>query len=111
MAGQSTGCNMRNTRSAQSGRSSGLALLVVLVGEFKRAVAAEHRYHDLKRSRSTQPLADLPRLVFDEFYSLEGTAEPRRRDTSRSPRRVGRQLTSLARQAPMIATPSPTALP
>jgi hypothetical protein len=69
---------MRSTPNAQSGRSPGLALLVVLVAEFKRAVAAEQRYADLKRHNSTAPLAGLPRLVFDEFYVSIRTAEPRR---------------------------------
>lgn len=95
---------MHSTRNAQSSCSSGLALLEVIVGEFKRAVAAEQCYVDLKRSNSTEPIADLPRLVFDEFYSFEGTAEPRLCGPNRSPSRMGRQLTSHARQSPKIAT-------
>jgi len=95
---------MRTTRDAPSGSTSGLALLLVLAGELKRAVAAEQRYQDLKRSGATAPSADLPRLVFDEFYSLEETAEPRRRGINRSRWGVGRQSTSLARQVPMLAT-------
>jgi hypothetical protein len=75
---------MPSTRNAGSLRW-GLALLVVVAAEFERAVAAEQRYADLKRSNSTEPLPDLPRLVFDEFYALEGTggASPRHQPNER----------------------------
>ena len=94
---------MRSTANAESGLSSGLALLVVVAAELNRALAAEHCYATLKRSYSTEPLSDLPRLVLDEFYALEGTAGPRRRDTNRTARRVNCQSTSPARQTTMLA--------
>jgi hypothetical protein len=94
---------MRNTPNTESRLGSGWALLVVVAAEFKRALVAEQCYAALKRSNSTEPLSDLPRLVFDEFYAFEGTAGPRRRDTNRTPRRVNCQSTSSARQSTMLA--------
>ena len=93
---------MRDTANAESAFSSGLALLVVVAAEFKRALAAEQCYAALKRSNSKAPFFDLPRLVFDEFYAFEGTAWPRRSDTNRAARRVNCQSTSPARQTTML---------
>jgi hypothetical protein len=61
----------------QSGHWPGFGFVFIAFTEFRRAVAAEQRYEDLK-GRSTAALAregiaraDLPRRIFGEFYSLE----------------------------------------
>lgn len=74
---------MRSTRHPENVRGSGVALVVIVVAEFKRAIAANQRYEDLKCSGSTKLFADLPRLVFNEFYSFEGTTERRSRGSNR----------------------------
>jgi hypothetical protein len=53
-----------------------------MTAEFKRAIAADQHYEDLKRSGSAKLFAELPRVVFDEFYSFEGTTEPHSRQQS-----------------------------
>jgi hypothetical protein len=62
----------------QSGHWPGFGFVFIVFTEFRRAVAAEQRYEDLK-GRSTAALAregiaraDVPRRIFEEFYSLEG---------------------------------------
>jgi hypothetical protein len=63
-------------------RSAGLALVVGMLAELSRAVAAEQRYQDLKRTDATaftrrgRLPGDLPRLVFDEFYSFKVECVP-----------------------------------
>jgi hypothetical protein len=51
------------------------ALFAAILTESRRASAAAHRYEDLKRMAATARAgfgpADVPRRVFDEFYSLE----------------------------------------
>jgi hypothetical protein len=69
------------------------------VAEFKRAIAANQRYEDLKRSGSTKLFADLPRLVFNEFYSFEGTTERRSRGSNRVHWRGDSLPTSFARRS------------
>jgi hypothetical protein len=61
----------------QSGHWPGFGFVFIAFTEFRRAVAAEQRYEDLK-GRSTAALAregiaraDVPRRIFEEFYSLE----------------------------------------
>jgi hypothetical protein len=73
---------MRSTRNLAGVRSPGVGLAGIIVAEFKRAVAADQRYEDLKRSGSAKLFADLPRAVFDEFYSFEGTTEALSRQQS-----------------------------
>jgi len=99
MAAQGTSAeSMCSIRKVQSGRNAGLTLLVVIVAELKRAVAAEQRYEYLKHCGPTEPVTAPSRVVFDEFYSFEGTTEPRR-SANRSPWRVRRQSTSPARHS------------
>jgi hypothetical protein len=61
----------------QSGHWPGFGFVFIAFTEFRRAVAAEQRYEYLK-GRSTAALAregiaraDVPRRIFEEFYSLE----------------------------------------
>lgn len=67
------------------GRWSGLAWSSMVFAEFKRAVAAEQRYEKLRRldatalAREGASRADVPRMVFREFYALRRN-EPDRRD-------------------------------
>jgi hypothetical protein len=57
------------------GRWSGLELLLVILTEFRRARAAEQRHGHLRRAgvaalaRDGIVPADIPRRIFDEFYS------------------------------------------
>jgi hypothetical protein len=57
-------------------RWSGPGFIGVVLAEFKRAVAAEQRYEDLKRTSAAALAcdgivrADIPRRIFEEFYSL-----------------------------------------
>jgi hypothetical protein len=48
----------------------------VLVTELRRAIAAEHRYEELKRLDAVAgkrgSRADIARLVFEEFYASGG---------------------------------------
>jgi hypothetical protein len=62
-------------RSVQNARGPGLTFLLAVLAEFQRARAAEQRYEDLRRA-SAAALArddivptDLPRRIFEEFYS------------------------------------------
>jgi len=73
---------MRSTRKPENVGGSGVALVVIVVAELKRAIAANQRYEDLQRSGSTKFFADLPRLVFNEFY-FAGTTERRLRGSNR----------------------------
>ena len=53
-------------------------LLLAMVAEFGRACAAAQRYEDLRHrgaGRGSIAPADVPRRVFEEFYSVEQTAE------------------------------------
>ena len=55
-----------------------------LSAEYRRAIAAERRYDELKRMAATSlareglAAADIPRRIFNEFYSLGRTSEARR---------------------------------
>jgi hypothetical protein len=71
--GQASG--VRGPRSIQNGRWPGLEFLLVVLAELRRARAAEQRYENLRRAGAA-PLArdgivpaDIPRRIFDEFYS------------------------------------------
>jgi len=67
----------RKLRSHDSERAH--TLLVVLLAEFRRAIAAERRYQNLKLggadalAREGIDQARIPNLVFQEFYALEGS--------------------------------------
>lgn len=62
----------------ENGHTSGLGFFVVIVLEFKRAMAAEQRYDDLEHvgaralARDRIAPADIPRRIFAEFYSSDG---------------------------------------
>jgi hypothetical protein len=55
--------------------AQGLAFVLAVAAEFRRAAAAEQRYEDLKHNgaaafaREGIVRADVPRRVFEEFYS------------------------------------------
>jgi hypothetical protein len=54
------------------------SFLLAMLAEFRRAAAAAQRYEDLRyRSAGTGRIApgDLPRQVFEEFYSVEKPPE------------------------------------
>ena len=59
----------------QNGRWPGLEFLRVVLAELRRARAAEQRYENLHRAgaaalaRDGIVPADIPRRIFDEFYS------------------------------------------
>ena len=65
----------RLTHKIGDGRRSGRWLLALGFDEWKRALAAEQRYHDLKQTdvtalaRDGASRGDIPRMVFNEFYS------------------------------------------
>ena len=59
----------------QPGHWLGFGFVFIVFAEFRRAVAAEQRYEELK-GKSTAALAregiahpDVPRRIFEEFYS------------------------------------------
>jgi hypothetical protein len=57
------------------------SFLLAMLDEFGRATAAAQRYEDLKyRSawRGSIAAGDIPRRVFEEFYSFDEAAESRR---------------------------------
>jgi hypothetical protein len=61
--------------------------LLDMFAEFSRAVAAAQRYENLRyRSASQEKIAldDIPRQIFDEFYSAGETVESRRPERRRS---------------------------
>ena len=58
------------------------SFFLMLPTEFRRAVAAERRYRDMKHGLA--PTADISRRVYEEFYAQESTATNRaRRATER----------------------------
>jgi hypothetical protein len=62
----------------QKGRWPGFGLLVVLLTEFRRGVAAAQRYETLRYRSACDgrvALADIPRRIFEEFYSSGGGGE------------------------------------
>jgi hypothetical protein len=70
----------RSIREIRSVRSSARIILAAIVAEFRRAVAAARRYEDLRyggsRHEGGAP-ADIPRRVFEEFYSDAPPVESR----------------------------------
>ena len=57
-------------------------VVAILLCELRRAVAAEQRYEDLKRTspwvlaRSGIIAADVPQCIFEEFYAFRVGAQP-----------------------------------
>jgi hypothetical protein len=61
--------------------------LLGMLAEFTRAIAAAHRYEDLRyRGAGHRRIApdDIPRRIFEEFYSVEEAVEVRRPGWRRS---------------------------
>jgi hypothetical protein len=61
-------------------RMSGWALVLVVLEEFSRAIAATTRYQHLKHAASARndSAADIARQIYAEFYSgADGGARPR----------------------------------
>jgi hypothetical protein len=64
-------------RAIRGGRWWGPGLFPVVVAEFQRAVAAARRYEQLKRAdaaamgRDGISSVDIPRRIFEEFYSSD----------------------------------------
>lgn len=81
--------SVRRVREVQKGQWSGRGLFLVVLAEFKRAVAAAQRYTELKRIDATTLTrdgitpADIPRRIFDEFYSRGEVVKPQRGDAIR----------------------------
>ena len=81
MGGAGRAFGVRRIRGLQWGSWSGLEYFRAVLDEFRRAMAAEQRYEYLRRagaaalSRDGVVRADVPRRIFDEFYS--SSAEPR----------------------------------
>jgi hypothetical protein len=70
-----------------------------MFAEFSRAVAAAQRYEDLRyRRASHEKIApdDIPRRIFEEFYSVENAVESRRPERRRSDFPEGRPGTAKA---------------
>lgn len=77
---------MRMIRAIQNDYWSVLDLFIALLAEFRRPVAAERRYEALKGADGGWRWPrDLPRCIFDEFYSSGAMAaaprSARRRET------------------------------
>ena len=82
--------SVRGTReSSRNGHSLGrilfavvlAELFAVVLAELRRAVAAARRYEDLRYGsgrREDRTAADIPRRVFEEFYSSARPGESRR---------------------------------
>jgi hypothetical protein len=75
--------NERGIREIRTGHSLGRILFAVVLAEFRRAVAAARRYEDLRYGGGRHEgvaAADVPRRVFEEFYSCAPPGEPPRAD-------------------------------
>jgi hypothetical protein len=75
MGGVEQAFRVRGLRPLQDRRWSGFEVLLAVLAEFRRAVAAEQRYEHLRWAsagaamRDAMVPADLPRRIFEEFYS------------------------------------------
>jgi hypothetical protein len=75
MRGTAPAAHASATREVQDRRSSKPGFLGVVLAEFRRALAAERRYEDLRRAnpsalaRADLVCADIPRRIFEKFYS------------------------------------------
>jgi hypothetical protein len=85
--------SVRGTRESRNGHSLGrilfavvlAELFAVVLAEFRRAVAAARRYEDLRYGRGRHKdmaHAELPRRVFQEFYSDARPVEARRAEVN-----------------------------
>jgi hypothetical protein len=78
--------SVRGTRESRNGHSLGRILVAVVLAELRRAVAAARRYED-RRYGSGRPEgmtpADVPRRIFEEFYSDARPVEAGRADWKR----------------------------
>jgi hypothetical protein len=81
MRGAARASSVRGTREIRNDHWLGLGILAVVLAEFRRAVAAARRYEDLRygsgRHEGIAP-ADIPRWIFEEFYSYARPVESRR---------------------------------
>jgi hypothetical protein len=72
----------RGIRETETRHWSALGILVVILAEFRRAIAATRRYEGLRwgsgRREGIAP-ADIPRRIFEEFYALGTAVDPRPR--------------------------------
>lgn len=84
--------SVRSVREVQKDHWSGRGLFLMVLAELKRAVAAAQRYAELKRvgaatlTRDGIAPADIPRRIFNEFYSCGEVVKPQRGDAVRSHR-------------------------
>ena len=81
MTGAARASSLRGTRKIRNGHWLGRGIFAVVLAEFGRAVAAARRYEHLRygsgRHEGTAP-ADIPRRIFEEFYSHGRPAQSRR---------------------------------
>jgi hypothetical protein len=73
--------SVRGIREIRSGHWLGRTIFAVVLAEFRRAVAAARRYEHLRygscRQEGIAP-AEIPRRVFEEFYSSAPPVDARR---------------------------------
>jgi hypothetical protein len=63
-------CKLRVLRVVQANFLARLKLLATILAEYRRAIAAARRYDELKLHReSAVRRHDIPRRIFEEFYS------------------------------------------
>jgi hypothetical protein len=68
---------VRGIPEIRNGHRSGPGILVVVLAEFRRGVAAAQRYETLRYCSACDGRlapADIPRRIFEEFYSSSGGA-------------------------------------
>jgi hypothetical protein len=73
--------SVRGIRETRNGHSLGRIIFAVVLAEFRRAIAAVGRYEDLRYGRGRHEgiaPADIPRRVFEEFYSSAPPVEASR---------------------------------
>jgi hypothetical protein len=84
VARASSACGIHETETRQR---SALGILLVILAEFRRAIAATRRYEDLRwgsgRGQGIAP-ADIPPRIFEEFYALGTAVDPRPRAPSKA---------------------------
>jgi hypothetical protein len=75
MASETTNAGALDNYRVRPGHSPRFGFVLVLLAEFKRAIAAERRHSELKHmdtialAREGIARADVPRRVFEEYYS------------------------------------------
>ena len=73
--------SVRGIRENRTGHWWGRTIFAAVLAEFRRAAAAARRYEDLRYGsgrREDRTAADIPRRVFEEFYSSARPGESRR---------------------------------